>query len=313
MNNFLTQLRTKWGRDDSIITPHLISFDIAPKINSVFRNGSPELQEQMFRAFVGEGDADDTIKMMAKCHREQTALVKQLFADSSSNLIHGKNYVATTIPSEYRAYTGLLAGKLSGTFNCPAFVLRKVNPTLWSGSMRSPVDILELINSSGMASCQGHKQAAGFLVKKCNLEKFFNWLDEQDIDVDNEVIEVAAALDYDEITLELCREIQDHAYLFGNDLKMPLFYTEFYVSGDDNCLCGKSNNTFRKPPFLKFRCNDDEIELLNNGKDKTISAIIELSVNSYSGNDYPQAMIKKWEIIVNDDNHDEIDWETIFS
>lgn len=313
MNKFLTQIRTKWGRDDSMLTPHLISWDIAPKINSVFRNGNPELQEQMFRAFVNEGNANDAIKMMAKCHREQTALIKQLYDGAIPHLIKGKNYVAAAIPAEYRAYTGLLAGRLSGEFNCPAFVLRETNSTLWSGSMRSPVNILSLINSSGIAKCQGHEQAAGILIKKCNLEKFFTWLDGQDIDVDNTVIEVAAALDSDEINLELCREIQNHAYLFGNDLPMPQFYTEFYVSGDSNCLCGKSNNTFRKPPFLKFRCSDDEIELLNNGKDKTISAIIELSVNSYGGNDYPQAMIKKWEIIVNDDNHDEIDWETIFS
>lgn len=313
MNKFLTQLRTKWGRDDSMLTPHLISWDIAPKINAVFRNGNPDLQEQMFRAFVNEGNADDAIKMMAKCHREQTALIKQLFANSLSKLREGKNYVVTAIPAEYKAYTGLLAGRLSGEFNCPAFVLRETNSTLWSGSMRSPVNILSLINSSGIAKFQGHEQAAGILIKKCNLEKFFAWLDGQNIDVDNTVIEVAAALDSDEINLELCREIQNHAYLFGNDLPMPQFYTEFYVSGDSNCLCGKSNNTFRKPPFLKFRCSDDEIELLNNGKDKTISAIIELSINSYGGNDYPQAMIKKWEIIVNDDNHDEIDWETIFS
>lgn len=313
MNKFLTQLRAKWGREGNTITPHMISFDIAPKINAVFRNGNPELQEQMFRAFVNEGNADDAIKMMAKCHREQTALIKQLYDGAMPHLIKGNNYVATAIPAEYRAYTGLLAGRLSGEFNCPAFVLREASSTLWSGSMRSPVDILNLINSSGMAKCQGHEQAAGVLIKKCNLRKFFAWLDEQDIDIDNTAIEVAAALDYDEITLELCQEIQNHAYLFGNDLPMPLFYTEFYVSKDANCLCGKSNNTFRQPPFLKFRCNDDEIELLNNGKDKTISAIVELSVNSYNGYDYPQAMIKKWEIRVNDDCNADIDWETIFS
>lgn len=313
MNKFLTQLRHKWGRDNSIITPHMISFDIAPKINSVFRNGNPELQEQMFNAFIGEGNADEAIKMMAKCHKKQTALIKKLYDGAMLHLIKGKNYVAAAIPAEYRAYTGLLAGRLSGEFNCPAFVLREENSTLWSGSMRSPVNILNLINSSGIAKCQGHEQAAGILIKKCNLRKFFAWLDEQYIDVNNTVIEVAAALDRDDITLELCQEIQNHAYLFGNDLPMPQFYTQFYLPADANCLCGKSNNTFRQPPFLKFRCSDDEIELLNNGKDKTIAAIIELSVNSYGGNDYPQAMIKKWEIIVNDDCNAEIDWETIFS
>lgn len=313
MNKFLTQLRTKWGRDDSIITPHLISWDIAPKINSVFRNGSPELQEQMFRAFVGEVDADDAIKMMSKCHREQTALVKQLFADSLSNLLQGKNYVATTIPTEYRAYTGLLAGKLSDTFNCPAFVLRDKDDNYWSGSMRSPVDILNLINASGLADCHGHEQAAGILIEKSKIKNFFTWMDEQDIDVDNEAIEVAAALDYNEITLELCREIQDHAYLFGNDLKMPLFYTQFEIPDTVVPLCGKNNNTFRFPPFIKFRCNDEELAQLHNGLAKTVQAVVELSVNSYSGNDYPQAMIKKWEIMINDDDYDKIDWDTIFS
>lgn len=313
MNKFLTQLRTKWGRDDSVLTPHLISWDIAPKINAVFRNGSPKLQEQMFRAFVGEGDADDAIKMMSKCHREQTALVKQLFTDSLDKLQQGKNYVATAIPTEYRAYTGLLAGKLSDAFNCPAFVLRDKDDNYWSGSMRSPVDILNLINASGLADCQGHEQAAGILIEKSKLKNFFTWMDEQDIDVNNEAIEVAAVLDHDEITLELCREIQDHAYLFGNDLKMPLFYTEFQIPNTAVPLCGKNNDTFRFPPFIKFKCNDEELAQLHNGLTKTVQAVVELSVNSYGGNDYPQAMIKKWEIINHEVEPEMIDFDAIFN
>ena len=313
MNKFLTQLKTKWGRDNSVLTPHLISWHIAPKINSVFRNGSPKLQEQMFRAFVGEGDADDAIKMMSKCHREQTALVKQLFADSLSNLLQGKNYVATTIPSEYRAYTGLLAGKLSDAFNCPAFVLRDKDDNYWSGSMRSPVDVLNLINASGLADCRGHEQAAGILIEKSKLKNFFTWMDEQDIDVDNEAIEVAAALDHDEITLELCREIQDHSYLFGNDLKMPSFYTQFEIPDTVVPLCGKNNDTFRFPPFIKFKCNDEELGKLHNGLAKTVQAVVELSVNSYGGNDYPQVMIKKWEIINHEAEQEMIDFDAIFN
>ena len=313
MNKFLTQIRHKWGKDDYTLTPHLISWDIAPKINAVFRNGNSDLQEQMFRAFVGEGDADDAIKMMSKCHREQTALVKQLFADSLDKLYQGKNYVATAIPSEYRAYTGLLAGKLSDAFSRPAFVLRDKDDNYWSGSMRSPVDILNLINVSGLADCQGHEQAAGILIEKSKLKNFFAWLDEQNIDVDNETIEVTAALDHDEISLELCREIQDHAYLFGNDLKIPLFYTEFEIPATAVPLCGKSANTFRLPPFIKFRCDNEELALLRNGIDKTVQAVVELSVNSYGGKDYPQAMIKKWEIINREEPEEVIDFDTIFN
>ncbi len=313
MNKFLTQIREKWGKDSSTLTPHLISWDIAPKINSVFRNGNPDLQEQMFMAFVGEGNADDAIKMMAKCHREQTALVKQLYEDAMLHLLKGKNYVATAIPSEYRAYTGLLAGKLSDSFRCPAFVLIDKDDNYWSGSMRSPVDMLSLINSSGIAECQGHEQAAGILIQKSNLPKFLTWLDGQNIDVDGTAIEVSAALNHDEISLELCREIQDHAYLFGNDLKIPLFYTEFEIPATAVPLCGKNNDTFRFPPFIKFRCDDEELALLRNGIDKTVQAVVELSVNSYGGKDYPQAMIKKWEIINYEGPEEVIDFDAIFN
>ena len=78
-------------------------------------------------------------------------------------------------------------------------------------------------------------------------------------------------------------------------------------------LCGKAGNCFRYTPFIKFGCNEREIEQLNPNAKRTIEAIVELSVNEWAGVRYPQARIVDWEIGIEQPQEEIFDFDKIFS
>lgn len=311
-NKFLSAMLAKWGRGEKL-TPHAVSWSIAPKINSVYRLNDAVLKEKMFHAFADEADIDDTIKLLGRCHRQQSDTARQLYQDIQANLRCYRNFVIGVIPAEYKAYTGLVASKLADRYNKPAIVLSEVDPTLWSGSFRSPVPLLSIINASDIAQAQGHESSAGIVVKKVALGRFCQWLDEQQIDTIGD-IEVAACLDIVDITLELCEQIEQYGHLWGKDVPCPLMYSELTIPPNTTVLCGKAGNTFRFPPFIKFGCTDDEIATFGTNTSKKLQLIYELSVNEYDGNRYPQAKIVDWEIEDMDESDKaEFDWNSVFA
>ena len=81
-----------------------------------------------------------------------------------------------------------------------------MNSTTWTGSLRSPVDLLETINDSKIAQCMGHGAACGITVKKSNLNKLAKFLDTLDLEINPEY-NVVGELTIDEITLDLAEDI----------------------------------------------------------------------------------------------------------
>lgn len=311
MNKFLTKLLEVNGRGEGF-TGHCISWNLSPKINATFRNGDVELVKQMFYAMVDEGDIDDAVKMVAKCHKEQGIKVKSAIEQmQDGKLLQYKNSVVGIIDNDYAPYSGLIAGRLCGQYNKPAFVLRKATFTSFSGSCRSSTPILELVNSSGMMSGQGHDEAFGVLVSADKANRFFKWLDKQDVDIQS-TRQVAAELTTADITLDLCEQLEQCDYLWCNDLVKPQFLVKFDIQPGEQCLCGKAGNTFKYGPYLKFRCNEDEVGKLSANEPKFIEAIVELSVNEYNGARYPQARIVDWEITTKASNPI-LDFDSIFN
>lgn len=265
-------------------------------------------------AFVGHGDEQAAIKVMDSCYRKQkqtmNKMVEQLSNQADVQVANGDKVLFVRMANEDREYGGLAANKLKTIYHRPIIVLRDADNTNWSGSIRSDCDALSKINASGLASCRGHEKAAGIFIKKSRLAQFRKWANEQDWG-DVGVRQVACQIDKDNITIELCRQLDKYTYLWGQDLPTPQFYTEFVIGADEPCLCGKQHNTFKYGPFLKFRCQQSEIDMLDTNKPKKVKAIIELSVNEYNGNQYPQAMIVDWEIDIA--SEPVFDWDSLFN
>ena len=160
MNEFLTYMVEKLGKGKPP-SPTNIAWNVAPKINAVFRNGTQDDCRILLDGLLGDVDKDDCLKLATRCHNKQTREVKALFDTAVDKLNIYKNCVVAMIDNEYKEYTGLLANKLMSKYNKTAFVFRKLDPCTLSGSYRSPVDIIDLLNDSGLIKAQGHGCAAG--------------------------------------------------------------------------------------------------------------------------------------------------------
>ena len=279
-----------------------VSWGTAPPINSLCRGDDQQAKIDFFMALVGKGDMDNGVSVARKAHNEQSKIVKTIYEEIEPDLDRNHKVMIGYTTEEYKGYTGLIANKITGNFGKPALVLRELNSTTWSGSLRSPVDIADKINESKLAKCQGHLSAAGIFLKKSNLNRLIKWFDALPLDADPEH-QVTAILKPSQITLPLCHACSDDMVLWGasegNKIVQPKFYLEFETSQSDIQVFVKKTTTVKitkdNVSFLKFQCDDETAQLLQRERCK-VAMIIKLSVNEWNGVESPQAIIDTWEI-----------------
>ena len=292
-----------------------VSWGTAPPINSLCRGDDQQAKIDFFMALIGKGDMDEGISIARKAHNEQSKIVKTIYEEIEPDLDQSHKVVIGYTTEEYKGYTGLIANKITGNFGKPSLVLRELNTTTWSGSLRSPVDIADKINESKLAKCQGHLSAAGCVVKKSNLNRLIKWFDALPLDADPER-QVAAILKPSQITSSLCHTCSDDMVLWGssdgNKIVQPKFYLEFETSPSDVQVFVKKTTTVKitkdDVSFLKFQCDDETAQLLQRERCK-VSMIVTLSVNEWNGVESPQGTVDSWEVEkVDEDDDDWRDW-----
>lgn len=311
MNEFLTYMVEKLGKGRPP-SPTNIAWNIAPKINAVFRNGTQNDRATLIDGFLGRVEPETAIKVATRCHSKQTRDVKILFDVAIDNLNIYNNCVVAMIDNEHKEYTGLLANKLMSKYNKTAFVFRKLDPCTLSGSYRSPVDIINLLNDSGLIKAQGHGCAAGCFLKVSNAKRFVKWFDEQQIDMAG-VIEVAASIEPSQITHELCQICVDNEGMFGQGCPRPLFYLnlstpQIYVYRNRSTTVKLIQDGIE---FIKFFVNNEEASQFESAQGKSIEVVVSLGLNEYNGQIKPQAIIERYEIV--DKKENEIDWSEYFN
>ena len=311
MNEFLTYMVEKLGKGKPP-SPTNIAWNVAPKINAVFRNGTQDDCRILLDGLLGDVDKDDCLKLATRCHNKQTREVKALFDTAIDNLNIYKNCVVVMIDNEYKEYTGLLANKLMSKYNKTAFVFRKLDPCTLSGSYRSPVDIIDLLNDSGLIKAQGHGCAAGCFLKVSNAKRFVKWFDEQQIDMAG-VIEVAANIEPSQITHTLCQICVQNEGMFGQGCPKPLFHCtltspQIYVYRNRSTTVKLVQDGIE---FIKFFVSNEEASQFESAQGKSIEVVVSLGLNEYNGQIKPQAIIERYEII--DKKENEIDWSEYFN
>lgn len=311
-NSLLSLMYEKLGRQEPL-SPKVISWQIAPPVNAITRGGNKEDMKVFFDALVGNIPAEEGLKVARRAHRIQTKTIKRIAEEVEPSLELEHKVVYGFADASDASYIGLAANKFVSKFGKPVFILREADSTTYSGSLRSPVSLSEVINASKLAKAQGHSSAAGIYIAKSKLPKLIAYLDKNlDLDVHPD-INVTAILESKDITVELCKAIGENKILFGHGLDSPVFYCKQSFTKSQVQTFAKKTNTVKLTTngvdFLKFQANDKDIANFSK-PDFTIEMIVELSTNEWNGVVSPQAIIKDYEISENEDK--DLTWESLF-
>lgn len=280
-------------------TPKGYSWAIAPLINAVCRKEETEDKYKLFDAFSGHGDVEAALKMCRATHRTQTERVKQAVEEIEPTLDLGLKVIVGFADSELANQIGLIANKFQSKYNKPTILLRQANATLWSGSLRSPVDLTDIINESGLGKAMGHSQAAGVLVKKANLQRLIDYLDKADFPLEPE-IEVAGYIAPKQINNKLCKACENNDDLWGQGLREPTFYINVEIDETNVQVFEKRTTTVKITvngvDFLLFMATPKQVDELTQKGKKSLSLIVTLSTNEWNGVIKPQGKIKQFEV-----------------
>lgn len=295
------------------VNPEGVAFGIAPLANALARSDDQSTKRLFFDALIGKIEPEAAVKAMKAVKSKQDYQVKKVVDKLSDGLDTSHKVIIGFGEPENKSYLGLVANKFCGKYNKPTFLLRELNSTTWSGSMRSPIDLLETINKSGLAKCQGHSAAAGISVKKSNLKRFARFLDGLDLDVEPD-IEVAAQIKPNNITRNLANVCVENNILWGKDVNKPLFHCtlttpQIYVYRNRSTTVKLVQDDIE---FIKFFVSNEEASRFESARGKSIEVVVSLGLNEYNGQIKPQAIIERYEI-VDKPKENEIDWSEYFN
>lgn len=292
-------------------TPKGYSWAIAPLINSVCRQEETTDKYTVFDAFSGAWPIDSALKLCRSLHRQQSENIKRIVDEIEPTLDTGHKVIIGFGNNKDATLLGLAANKFMSKYNKPIILLREVEPTMWSGSLRSPVPLRELLNKSGLAKAQGHDFAAGVLVKKANLQRLIDYLDKADFPLEPE-IEVAGCISPKQINNQLCKACESNNELWGQGLREPTFYINAEIDKNMVQVFEKKTTTIKitidNVAFLLFMAKQEDVDTLTQKGRKNLSCIVTLSTNTWNDITSPQGKIVQYEV---EDVKDK-DWEDDF-
>ena len=299
-------------------TPTGIGWDIAPLANALARVDNQETKLLFYKALIGDVESyDETLTELRRIKKQQDKATKSAMSiiEPTLNLEH-KAIIGFDEVKD-KNYLGLICNKLLSKYHKPVILLRESNPTTWSGSLRSPVELADKINESKLAKAMGHQSACGIVVKKSMLKRFAQWIDGLDLSVQPD-IPVTAIVDGNDISLALCDEIEDHMQLWGKNVEAPTFYISTIVTQDNIAVFRKNITTIRinveNLTCLLFFAKDEDVYALTNKSKFRLEMIVKnCKVNDYNGEFSPQCEIAQYEVhdIVDDDTST-FDWDSLF-
>lgn len=304
-------------------TPEAIAWGIAPLANALARVDNQETKLLFFKALIGDIDGNEVLTDLRRIKRQQDEAVKLATNTIEPKLNLDHKVIIGFGEVEDKNYLGLIANKFAGKYNKPTILLRESNNTTWSGSLRSPVELADRINTSKLAKAMGHQSACGIFIKKSNLNKLLDWFDKQDLS-QKPVKTVTAEINPNNIDIPLCKACQDNMMLWsgsdGGKIPQPKFYVKLDITPDDVTVFAKKTNTVKVVKdgvsFIKFSVPQSIVDDLKN-RDNILEMIVSLEVNEWNGNFTPQANIEEWEITPKDKKEEfidnsEFDWDEVF-
>ena len=319
-NDFIYEMFNKILGDN--YTQRDIAFKIIPLINSTIRCGTIEEKQQLFMAFCGK-NIDDTIKMCHHYHQEQITRVNDFIKHHQEEIDEQTNSNITIIDAHDipQSFSGLIAGRISGTTNKPCIVGKTINGEL-GGSFRGNIPITIMQDLPHINKAVGHPIGAyGIFIdtsKSQNLDDLRAKIDKMNISTEYEVISSYSA---NKLQMGLFKEFVGHNDLWGKELDKPTFHVyNIRVNNTDIQVMGAKQNTLKitldgyvimffnvsKQQLEDFGIKLGELdektqkqEVICNNSELSIDVIGSVDINRYE-NKYTHRITETNQIIVDD-------------
>lgn len=309
-NGFLQFLYDRLAKGDR--SAKSIGWSIAPIANALTRVEDSDI-ELFVRAFLGEIDFSDAIHAGRQAKTEQANATKAMSEDSP--LEEAGPFMVSFVDKQWAPYTGLYANSILGNYHKPTLVLREQSDKSYSGSMRAPNEIMDLLNSSKLCKVQGHDAAAGITIKKQDYDKFIEWAKYQN-ELFADTLELCDCdLELKDIDITLVENLLEQTKCMCNDVPAPVFHV--VLDSPKVTVYRKRTNTIKFESegfdFLYFMASNDMAEQAETHVYGScqVECLFELSINEYMGKKKIQAIVRKFEISYRMDVGN-IDWNDIF-
>ncbi len=302
----LSALMEVSGIEKTQVTSSNISFALAPRLNAAGRISSAEISVELFlendreKALGIASNLDEANKIRQAREHEILEEAERIIEE---NKLYEKKVIVVAKENWHHGVIGIVSSKITEKYYRPSSVI-SINDdgsAKASGRSISGFNLFDALSncSDCLTKFGGHSLAAGFSLKKDDIEKFENAINDyaegiMTTDILTPTLTIDALINPDDINCSTAAQI-DVLEPFGIGNKTPLFAVEEvntasvrnHKSGKHTFLTLEKNRTKFDAPA--FNMADYAGELSPGEK---ISAAGMISINSFKGVDTVQFIVK---------------------
>ena len=215
-------------------TTSLLSMNIAPRLNALFRTESYSLMDKLLKDI----NLEETLKEVNQLYRTNKSILKAVQKPMETanygNIVYSE---VREYPDDFiiRNYTGLLANKLTSFYTKPAMVICDIGNGTVKGSIRSKyyINLSHILNtiSNKLENFGGHELAYGFTAKRENVPHILAEINKYKASPSTQnKLKIDSLLDLDKYNSVL-KDIAEYNEFTGNGVE-PIGF-KYTISTDD--------------------------------------------------------------------------------
>lgn len=209
-----------------------VSFSVAPLVNACTRLNRNQLPLNLLLCD-NETKVKQIIKEMKTVKDQQNEIVDELMIRLAPEAeLQTNRKMMTFIIDNEEGIAGLVANKIMSMYQRPVIVLKQVDDE-YKGSMRAcgMADFSYEVNMTGLATCEGHENAAGIFIPQKNFDRFLETIENRLADVEfEERIFADVKLNIEQINTQLINSFKAINFISGTGFK-PLTVMVNGISG----------------------------------------------------------------------------------
>jgi single-stranded-DNA-specific exonuclease len=281
-----------------IMNSTAVSFGIAPLVNAANRMNKNWDALKLFLSD-DEEEIDELIKSLKYCKEKQNDKVDEIFAQikEQAKSQEDKKVMFFVIKNveDSAGVSGLLANKVLGQYQRPVVITQETvdqsGEEIYSGSLRATgvEDFSKMVNKTRYAKAMGHSNAAGFIAKKKNIDKFKDKIEEELKDVEfKQYATVDIQLTQRQISKELINNLSALNRISGQGFQPISVMIEDIDDYEVGYMSGGKHTKITTPYMMFIKWNSNDWEIIPD--DASIAAIGTLE-QGYIGRKFYYKMI----------------------